>query len=62
MFSLEGVPALYIHSLFGSNNAYDLYQTTNHNRSLNRGKITNNDLDALNKKVNNLIYLTTLRT
>ena len=50
MFSLEGVPAIYIHSLFGSNNAYDLYQTTNHNRSLNRGKITNNDLDALNKK------------
>ena len=50
MFSLEGVPAIYIHSLFGSNNAYDLYQRTYHNRSLNRGKIRNHDLDALSKK------------
>ena len=39
MFSLEGVPAIYIHSLFGSSNDYDLYKVTKQNRSLNRGKI-----------------------
>ena len=38
MFSLEGVPAIYIHSLFGSSNDYDLYKVTKQNRSLNRGK------------------------
>ena len=39
MLSLEGVPAFYIHSLFGTKNDYALYKQTNHNRSLNRGKI-----------------------
>ena len=39
MFSLEGVPAIYIHSLFGSSNDYDLFKITKQNRSLNRGKI-----------------------
>ena len=39
MMSLEGVPAFYIHSLFGTKNDYDLYEKTGHNRSLNRSKI-----------------------
>ena len=39
MMSLEGVPAFYIHSLFGTENDYDLYEKTGHNRSLNRSKI-----------------------
>ena len=61
MFSLEGVPAIYIHSLFGSNNDYDLYQTTNQNRSLNRGKINHNDLGALNKKSKQSYIFKTLK-
>ena len=42
-------------------NAYDLYLTTNHNRSLNRGKINNNDLDALNKKSKQSYIFKTLK-
>ncbi len=45
MLSLEGVPAFYIHSLFGTKNDYELYEQTNHNRSLNRGKIEISELD-----------------
>ena len=45
MLSLEGVPAFYIHSLFGTRNDYALYKQTNHNRSLNRGKIEISELD-----------------
>ena len=45
MMSLEGVPAFYIHSLFGTENDYALYQKTGHNRSLNRGRI---DYDKIN--------------
>ena len=44
MMSLEGVPAFYIHSLFGTENDYALYQKTGHNRSLNRGKIDYNKI------------------
>ena len=45
MLSLEGVPAFYIHSLFGTKNDYALYKQTNHNRSLNRGKIQISEID-----------------
>ena len=45
MLSLEGVPAFYIHSLFGTKNDYVLYKQTNHNRSLNRGKIQISEID-----------------
>ena len=45
MLSLEGVPAFYIHSLFGTRNAYALYKQTNQNRSLNRGKIKISEID-----------------
>ena len=44
MFSLEGVPAIYIHSLFGSTNDHNLYTITKQNRSLNRGKININEI------------------
>ena len=45
MMSLEGVPAFYIHSLFGTENDYNLYEKTGRNRSLNRSKI---DFDKMN--------------
>ena len=45
MLSLEGVPAFYIHSLFGTRNDYALYNETKHNRSLNRGKIQISGVD-----------------
>ena len=53
MLSLEGVPAFYIHSLFGSHNDYDLYNSTKQNRSLNRGKIQYADIQRLNDSTNN---------
>ena len=49
MMSLEGVPAFYIHSLFGTENDYALYQKTGHNRSLNRGKIDYNRINTENR-------------
>jgi len=49
MLSLEGVPAFYIHSLFGTENDYTLYKQTNHNRSINRGKIQFSELDLSNQ-------------
>ena len=36
MLSLEGVPAFYIHSMFGTKNDQELYKKTKHNRDLNR--------------------------
>ena len=57
MLSLEGVPAFYIHSLFGSHNDYDLYNSTKQNRSLNRGKIQYADIQSLNDNTkNNAIF------
>lgn len=38
MFSLEGVPGLYVHSLLGTQNDYDYLELTNHNRNINRHK------------------------
>ena len=49
MLSLEGVPAFYIHSLFGTQNDYALYKQTNQNRSLNRGKIKISEIDLSNE-------------
>ena len=49
MLSLEGVPAFYIHSLFGTQNDYALYKQTNQNRSLNRGKIKISEIDLSNQ-------------
>jgi len=36
MFALEGVPGIYIHSLFATNNDYERLALTNSNRSINR--------------------------
>ena len=44
MFALEGIPGLYIHSLFGTRNDYDKLEHTQHNRAINRHRW---DVDAL---------------
>ena len=49
MLSLEGVPALYIHSLFGTKNDHELFEKTGQNRSLNRGKIKYEDIKLLDE-------------
>jgi len=36
MLALEGIPALYIHSLLGTHNDYEKKERTGHNRSINR--------------------------
>lgn len=36
MLALEGIPAFYIHSLFGTRNDYRRVENTSHNRSINR--------------------------
>ncbi|WP_045858014.1 alpha-amylase family glycosyl hydrolase [Teredinibacter purpureus] len=44
MLSLEGVPAIYIHSLLGTNNYTEGVQLTNHNRTINRYKWNINEI------------------
>ena len=56
MLSLEGVPAFYIHSLFGTRNDYALYEQNNQNRSLNRGKIKISEID-LSKQSDTQSYI-----
>ncbi|MFA7556128.1 MAG: sugar phosphorylase [Spongiibacteraceae bacterium] len=36
MIALEGIPAIYIHSLFGTENDYDRLEHAGHNRAINR--------------------------
>jgi len=36
MMSLEGIPGIYIHSLLGTENDYEKYNNTHHNRAINR--------------------------
>ena len=38
MLALEGIPAIYIHSLFGTENDYDRLENTGRNRSINRSQ------------------------
>lgn len=45
MFSLEGIPAIYIHSLFGTENYYDGVIHTGQNRTINRFKWQADDLN-----------------
>ncbi len=45
MLALEGIPAFYIHSLFGTRNDYRRVENTSHNRSINRHQW---QLDELN--------------
>ena len=51
MFGLEGIPGIYIHSLLGTQNDYQKLSNTHHNRSINRRRWQENDLEeALNNK------------
>jgi len=47
LLALEGIPALYIHSLLGTRNDYERYERTKHNRHLNRHQWDASELDAL---------------
>ena len=53
MFSLEGIPAIYIHSLFGTENYYDGVTHTGQSRTINRYKWQADELnDALEDSQN----------
>jgi len=45
MLALEGVPAIYIHSLVATQNYYQGVEHTNHNRTINRYKWDEEDLE-----------------
>lgn len=47
MLALEGVPAIYIHSLLATNNYYHGVEHTNHNRTINRYKWDEEELIGL---------------
>lgn len=47
MFSLEGVPAIYIHSLFGTNNYHEGVELSSQNRAINRYKWNYTELSEL---------------
>lgn len=49
MLALEGIPAIYIHSLLATGNDYDKREQTQQNRSINRHQW---DYDALKAKLN----------
>ena len=69
-FSLAGVPAIYIHSLFGSTNYTEGVEKTGRNRTINREKLNkemligqlNNPGHRRNKIFNLLIKLIKIRT
>ena len=46
MLSLEGVPAFYVHSLFGTNNYYQGVELSSQNRTINRFKWNKTDLET----------------
>ncbi len=45
MLALEGIPAIYIHSLLGTHNDYDRMEATNNNRAINRHQWSEEELD-----------------
>ena len=47
MLSLEGIPAIYIHSLLGTQNYYEGVERTNQNRRINRYKWDYDQLDEI---------------
>lgn len=47
MLALEGVPAIYIHSFLATQNYYQGVEHTNHNRTINRYKWDEQELEAL---------------
>ncbi|KMT65183.1 sugar phosphorylase [Catenovulum maritimum] len=46
MLALEGIPGIYIHSLFGTHNDYARVENTSHNRSINRHQWQVDSLEA----------------
>lgn len=47
MLGLEGIPAFYIHSLFGTRNDHNRVEHTGHNRSINRSQWQYPELEAV---------------
>lgn len=47
MMSMQGVPAFYIHSLLATPNDYEGLEQTGHNRTINRKKYTEKELNRL---------------
>ena len=46
MFALEGVPGIYIHSMLGTQNDYNKLANTHNNRSINRHRWDESELEA----------------
>jgi sucrose phosphorylase len=47
MLGLEGIPGIYIHSLFGTHNDYERVENSGHYRAINRHQWDFNELSAL---------------
>ena len=64
MFGLEGIPGIYIHSLLGTQNDYQKLSNTHHNRSINRRRWQENDLEEAltNKDLHHGKVLSTLKS
>ena len=64
MFALEGIPGLYIHSLLGTQNDYKKLANTHHNRSINRRRWHEDDLNAAlaDNNLHHAKVLSTLKT
>ncbi|WP_232744829.1 sugar phosphorylase [Thiomicrorhabdus sp. Kp2] len=52
--ALEGVPAIYVHSFFATENDYDMLEKTEHNRDINRHKWQFDELQPLLEDSNTL--------
>jgi len=64
MFGLEGIPGIYIHSLLGTENDYQKLANTHHNRSINRRRWQESDLEEAltNKELHHGKVLSTLKS
>ncbi len=47
MMSMQGVPAFYVHSLFATSNYYEGVERTKHNRTINRRKYNENEVQNI---------------
>ena len=56
MFAMEGIPAIYIHSLLGTKNDYDAIDLGEENRSINRYKWNKMELYTVLKNKSSLNY------
>ncbi len=64
MFALEGIPGIYIHSMLGTQNDYQKLANTHHNRSINRHRWQEDNLEAAltDKNLHHNKVLSTLKT